>query len=121
MAAPGTSVRIGTSGWSYPHWRRSFYPPRLPADEALRFMSTRFDTVEANGTFYSLVTPQVVDTWRARVPPGFLFAVKASRYVTHMKKLGGGAAPVANFFAQGILRLGAKLGPVLWQLPPNLP
>jgi uncharacterized protein YecE (DUF72 family) len=84
-------------------------------------MSTRFDTVEANGTFYSLVTPQVVDTWRARVPPGFLFAVKASRYVTHMKKLGGGAAPVANFFAQGILRLGAKLGPVLWQLPPNLP
>jgi uncharacterized protein YecE (DUF72 family) len=92
-------------------------------------MATRFDTVELNGTFYSLVTPRIVDAWtrgrvdawRARVPPGFLFAVKASRYVTHMKRLGGGASPVANFFAQGILRLGASLGPVLWQLPPNLP
>ncbi len=117
----GAPVRIGTSGWSYPHWRQTFYPPGLRTNDALGFMATRFDTVEVNGTFYSLVTPQIVDAWRTCVPPSFLFAVKASRYVTHMKKLGGGAAPVANFFAQGILRMGARLGPILWQLPPNLP
>jgi uncharacterized protein YecE (DUF72 family) len=121
IAALTASVRIGTSGWSYPHWRRTFYPPGLRAEESLEFLSTRLDTVEVNGTFYSLVTPKVVDAWRTSVPPGFVFAVKASRYITHMKKLGGGVEPLANFFAQGILRLGARLGPVLWQLPPNLP
>jgi uncharacterized protein YecE (DUF72 family) len=112
---------VGTSGWSYPHWRNLFYPPGQPASDALAFMATRFDTVEVNGTFYSLVTPAAVDAWRACVPPGFVFAIKASRYVTHMLKLRGGAAPVANFFAQGVLRLGACLGPVLWQMPPQLP
>jgi uncharacterized protein YecE (DUF72 family) len=120
-SALAASVRIGTSGWSYPHWRQAFYPPEVRAEESLAFLSTRFDTVEVNGTFYSLVTPHVVDAWRGAVPPGFVFAVKASRYITHMKKLSGGIEPLANFFAQGILRLGARLGPVLWQLPPNLP
>ncbi len=113
-------VRVGTSGWSYPHWSRTFYPSKLRASDALAFIGTRFDSVEVNGTFYSLITPQVAEAWRACVPAGFLFSVKASRYVTHMKKLGGGASPVANFFAQGILRLGVALGPVLWQLPPTL-
>jgi uncharacterized protein YecE (DUF72 family) len=89
--------------------------------DALAFMATRFDTVEVNGTFYSLVTPAIVEKWRASAPAGFLFALKASRYVTHMKKLSGGVAPVANFFAQGVLRFGAALGPILWQLPPSLP
>ncbi len=114
-------IRIGTSGWSYPHWRSTFYPAGACAAHALPFVASRFDTVEVNGTFYSLVTPAVVEAWRACVPRGFVFAIKASRYVTHMKKLGGGVAPVANFFAQGILRLGASLGPILWQLPPQLP
>ncbi|HEY2512852.1 MAG TPA: DUF72 domain-containing protein [Polyangiaceae bacterium] len=114
-------VRIGTSGWSYPHWREQFYPPGMRSADSLPFLATRFDTVEVNGTFYSLVTPEVVEAWRACVPAEFVFAVKASRYVTHMKKLGGGVAPLANFFAQGVLRLGATLGPILWQLPPNLP
>ncbi len=92
----------------------------MRACDALAFVTSRFDTVEVNGTFYSLVTPEVVESWRACAPPGFLFAIKASRYITHMKKLGGGVAPLANFFAQGILRLGAMLGPILWQLPPGL-
>jgi uncharacterized protein YecE (DUF72 family) len=120
-ADPSGAIRVGTSGWSYPHWRAIFYPPKLPARESLAFMASRFDTVEANGTFYSLVTPQIVDAWRACAPAGFVFAIKASRYVTHGKKLGGGVAPLANFFAQGILRLGERLGPILWQLPPSLP
>lgn len=118
---PGPLVRVGTSGWSYPHWRGTFYPASLRPGDALAFMASRFDTVEVNGTFYSLVTPEVVEAWRACTPPGFVFAVKASRYITHMKKLSGEAAPVANFFAQGVLRFGATLGPILWQLPPNLP
>jgi uncharacterized protein YecE (DUF72 family) len=120
-ALPVAPARVGTSGWSYPHWRGTFYPPGLRTGDALAFIATRFDTVEVNGTFYSLVTPTAVDAWRACAPPGFLFAIKASRYITHMKKLGGGVEPIANFFAQGILRLGAMLGPILWQLPPNLP
>lgn len=118
--ARGTAF-VGTSGWSYPHWRNLFYPPGQPACDALAFIGSRFGTVEVNGTFYSLVTPSAVEAWRACVPPGFVFALKASRYVTHMLKLRGGAAPVANFFAQGILRLGACLGPILWQMPPQLP
>jgi uncharacterized protein YecE (DUF72 family) len=88
--------------------------------DALAFVTTRFDTVEVNGTFYSLVTPAAVEAWRNCAPIGFLLALKASRYITHMKKLSGDVAPIAKFFAQGILRLGAMLGPILWQLPPNL-
>lgn len=114
-------VYVGTSGWSYPHWRETFYPPRLDASHHLEFLASRLPTVEVNCTFYSMVRPATVEAWRASVPEGFLFAVKASRYITHMTKLGGGVAPVANFFAQGILRFGASLGPILWQLPPMLP
>ncbi len=121
MARARGAAFIGTSGWSYPHWRDAFYPRGQRACDALPFLASRLSTVEVNGTFYSLVTPSAVEAWRACVPSGFVFAVKASRYVTHMLKLGGGTAPVANFFAQGVLRLGASLGPVLWQLPPQLP
>jgi uncharacterized protein YecE (DUF72 family) len=112
---------VGTSGWTYPHWTREFYPPGLPAKRQLAWLATRFATVEVNGTFYSLTRPSAVEAWRACVPPDFLFAVKASRYITHMRKLAGGVEPLANFFAQGILRLGRQLGPILWQLPPQLP
>jgi uncharacterized protein YecE (DUF72 family) len=111
---------IGTSGWVYPHWRGRFYPPGLPSARWLAWLGQRFSTVEINATFYRLQRPECFAGWRRQVGADFLFAVKASRYVTHMLKLKGGRAPLANFFAQGVLRLGAQLGPVLWQLPPQL-
>jgi uncharacterized protein YecE (DUF72 family) len=108
---------VGTSGWIYDHWRGRFYPEDLPARRWLAHVGERFNTVEVNATFYRLQRPSTFERWRAEVPPGFVFAVKASRYVTHLRKLGGGRAPLANFFAQGLLRLGRALGPILWQLP----
>ena len=115
------TARIGTSGWNYPHWRGRFYPAGVPTKAWLAFLAERLSTVEVNGTFYSLTRPAACDAWRSAVPRDFLFAVKGSRYITHMLKLRGFRAPLANFFASGILRLGAQLGPVLWQLPPQLP
>jgi uncharacterized protein YecE (DUF72 family) len=109
--------RIGTSGWNYPHWRGAFYPDGVPTKAWLAFLAQRLSTVEVNGTFYSLTRPAACDAWRSAVPPDFLFAVKGSRYITHMLKLRDFRAPLANFFASVILRLGAQLGPVLWQLP----
>ena len=116
-----TTARVGTSGWNYPHWRGAFYPAGVPTKTWLAFLAERLSTVEVNGTFYSLTRPTTCDAWRAAVRPDFLFAVKGSRYITHMLKLRGFEAPLANFFASGILRLGAQLGPILWQLPPQLP
>ncbi len=113
-------VWIGTSGWNYPHWRRTFYPPGLPHKQELAYIGSRFGTVEVNGTFYSLTRPSTCEAWRRSVPPGFVFAIKGSRYITHMLKLRNFQAPLGNFFAQGILRLGGQLGPMLWQLPPGL-
>jgi uncharacterized protein YecE (DUF72 family) len=111
---------VGTSGWSYPHWRGTFYPRELPASLELAYLAAHFPTVEVNGTFYSLATPATFARWREATVPGFFFAVKGSRYITHLLKLGGGEAPLANFFAQGVLLLGEQLGPILWQLPPRL-
>ena len=113
-------VLVGTSGWAYPHWRGRFYPPKLPQRLELSHIAEHFPTVEVNGTFYSLTRPSACEAWRAAVPPGFVFAIKGSRYITHMLKLARFQGPLANFFASGILRLGAQLGPVLWQLPPGL-
>jgi uncharacterized protein YecE (DUF72 family) len=114
-------IRIGTSGWIYPHWRGRFYPKGLPERHWLSFLSERLPTVEINGTFYSLTRPLACEAWRTAVPEDFVFAVKGSRYITHMLKLRNFAAPLANFFASGVLRLGKTLGPILWQLPPQLP
>jgi uncharacterized protein YecE (DUF72 family) len=111
---------VGLSGWVYPHWRARFYPEGLPPSRWLRFVAARFPSVEVNAAFYRMQRPETFERWRAEVPREFVFAVKGSRYVTHMLKLGGGVAPVANFFAQGVLRLGAQLGPIVWQLPPML-
>lgn len=113
-------IRIGTSGWIYSHWRGVFYPKDLPASRWLTFLSSRLPSVEINGTFYSLTTPRACDRWRSQVPSDFVFAVKGSRYITHMKKLRDVRPALANFFASGILRLGAQLGPILWQIPPVL-
>jgi uncharacterized protein YecE (DUF72 family) len=112
---------VGTSGWIYPHWKGLFYPPKLPGRRWLTYLAERLPSVEVNGTFYSLTRPSACEAWREAVPPGFVFALKGSRYITHMLKLSNFRAPLANFFSSGVLRLGRTLGPVLWQLPPQLP
>ena len=114
-------ILVGTSGWIYPHWRGLFYPPRLAQRGWLTYVAERLPSVEVNGTFYSLTRPAACEAWRRAVPEGFVFALKGSRYITHMLKLRNFRPPLANFFASGILRLGKTLGPILWQLPPQLP
>jgi uncharacterized protein YecE (DUF72 family) len=114
-------IRIGTSGWLYPPWRGVFYPPKLPHRRELEYLSTQVNSVEINGSFYSLQRPGSYRTWREQTPDGFVFAVKGGRFITHMKRLRDIDAPLANFFASGVLALGDKLGPFLWQLPPTLP
>jgi uncharacterized protein YecE (DUF72 family) len=114
-----SDVRTGISGWRYPPWRGVFYPPGLPQRRELEYASRRMRTIEINGSFYSLQRPESYARWAAETPAEFLFSVKGPRFVTHMKKLAGVEAPLANFFASGVLALGAKLGPVLWQLPPT--
>jgi uncharacterized protein YecE (DUF72 family) len=121
LAGMESAIRVGTSGWNYAHWRGRFYPRSLPASRWLEYLAALLPTVEVNGTFYSLTRPSACEAWRAAVPEGFVFAVKGSRYITHMLKLRDFRAPLANFFASGILRLGRTLGPILWQLPPQLP
>jgi uncharacterized protein YecE (DUF72 family) len=117
--APQAKVRIGISGWRYAPWRGKFYPKGLRQKDELAFAAGKFPTIEINGTFYSLQRPESFAAWHDATPEDFVFAVKGARYITHMLKLNHVEKPLANFFAQGLLRLKAKLGPVLWQLPPN--
>jgi uncharacterized protein YecE (DUF72 family) len=112
-------VRIGISGWRYAGWRGVFYPPKLPQRSELAFAAKNFNSIEINGTHYSLQRPEYFAQWAEETPNDFVFAVKGSRFITHMKKLRDVEDALANFFAQGILRLGKKLGPVLWQFPPR--
>ncbi|ALX67188.1 DUF72 domain-containing protein [Microbacterium sp. XT11] len=111
------TVRVGVSGWRYPRWRGDFYPRGLAQRRELEYIGTHFSTVELNGSFYSLQRPESYRRWRASVPDDFVFAVKGSRYVTHMLRLRGVEQALANFFASGVLALGSQLGPLLWQLP----
>ncbi|MEU0533018.1 DUF72 domain-containing protein [Amycolatopsis tolypomycina] len=113
-------IRIGTSGWRYPPWRGVFYPPKLPQRRELEYLSRRMNAVEINGSFYSLQRPERYRAWFDETPADFLFAVKGGRFITHMKQLRGVETALANFYASGVLALGAKLGPFLWQLPPRL-
>lgn len=110
-------VRIGLSGWQYDAWRGDFYPERLPKRRWLEYVGERFPTVELNGSFYSLQRPARYRTWAASVPAGFSFAVKGGRFLTHMLHLRTPHQALANFFASGVLELGDRLGPILWQLP----
>ncbi len=112
-------VRIGISGWRYEPWRGVFYPSDLPQRRELEFAARHFPTVEINGSFYSLQRPEYYQAWHDATPPGFVFSVKGSRYITHMLRLKGIEKPLANFFASGILNLRDKLGPFLWQFPPQ--
>ena len=111
-------VRVGISGWRYEPWRKVFYPEGLPQRRELEFCGRHFPTVEINGSFYSLQRPEYYQQWYEEAPPGFVFAVKGSRYITHMLRLSRIEKPLANFFASGILNLRDKLGPFLWQFPP---
>jgi uncharacterized protein YecE (DUF72 family) len=113
-------IRIGTSGWAYPEWRGAFYPSDLPQRRQLAHLAERLSTVEINGSFYSLQRPTSYQNWAAQVPGDFCFAVKGGRFITHLKQLRDPEIPLANFFASGVLALGDKLGPVLWQLPATL-
>lgn len=112
-------LRIGTSGFVYKHWRGLFYPDDLPASRWLARFAAEFDTCELNTTFYRLPTPEAVDGWRKGTPAGFVFAVKGSRYLTHLKRLEDPAPGLARYL-ELVLRLRPKLGPVLWQLPPQM-
>jgi uncharacterized protein YecE (DUF72 family) len=112
-------IRIGVSGWTYKPWRGHFYPKGLAQKRELAFAAGRFSALEVNGTFYGLQRPEVFTRWAEETPDGFVFAVKGSRFITHIKRLREVETPLANFLASGLLRLGPKLGPVLWQLPPT--
>jgi uncharacterized protein YecE (DUF72 family) len=111
-------IRIGTSGWAYDDWQGIFYPEDLLQDEHLPFYAEFFGTVEINNTFYNLPSEGAVEAWRERVPEGFVFATKASRYITHVKNLLDPEKPVQQFLERVEL-LGQKLGPILFQLPPS--
>lgn len=112
------SIRIGTSGWHYKHWCGPFYPERLPASRMLAWYCDRFDTVEVNNTFYRLPGQTALEEWRDSTPKGFCFAVKGSRFITHMKKLKDPEKALEKFFG-AIELLRDKLGPILFQLPPG--
>ena len=116
-----STIRIGISGWTYDPWRGSFYPEDLARSEELYFASRKVSAIEINGTFYSLQKPSVFQKWEQETPADFCFTVKAPKYITHVRRLKDVETPIANFFASGLLCLGAKLGAILWQLPPFLP
>lgn len=113
-------IRVGISGWAYPRWRGDFYPRGLVQREELAYAAARMGSIEINGSFYSLQRPSSYAAWRDAAPDDFVFAVKGGRFITHMKRLRDVEAPLANFFASGVLALGPKLGPVLWQLPESV-
>ncbi|MEV7649619.1 DUF72 domain-containing protein [Arthrobacter sp. NPDC089319] len=117
MAVSQPVARIGISGWRYPRWRGTFYPKGLPQHRELEYASGHLNSVEINGTFYSLQRPSSFRRWYEETPPDFVFAVKGGRYITHLKGLKDVREALANFYASGVLGFGEKLGPFLWQLP----
>ena len=114
--ARAATFRVGCSGWQYKHWKGDFYPADLPQRQWLDYYTRHFDTVEVNNSFYRLPAEGVFETWRSRTPPAFVFAVKASRFLTHMKKLKDPEEPIERLFSRAF-ELRGKLGPVLYQLP----
>jgi uncharacterized protein YecE (DUF72 family) len=111
--------RIGTSGWNYRHWKEIFYPPQLPASKWLDFYAVHFNTVELNATFYRLPKPETFDNWYKKTPDDFLWSVKASKYITHTRRLSDCREPLERLY-ESVGRLKEKLGPILVQLPPTL-
>jgi uncharacterized protein YecE (DUF72 family) len=115
----GRAPFVGCSGWQYPSWRKAFYPAGLPSSQWLTYYASQFNTLEVNNSFYRLPQASTFAAWRAATPAGFVVSVKASRYLTHLKRLRDPEAPLALFFSRAIA-LGPRLGPVLYQLPPTL-
>ncbi len=113
-------VRVGVSGWRYPRWRGDFYPRGLVQRRELEYAAERMTSIEVNGSFYSLLRPTTYQRMVDETPDDFLLAVKGSRFITHLKRLTDVETALANFLASGLLALGAKQGPLLWQLPPDL-
>lgn len=113
-------IKVGISGWTYGGWRGVFYPEKLPHKEELKFVSRQLPTIEINGTFYSLQHPMTFQRWYDVTPKKFIFSVKGNRFITHLKRLNDIEIPLANFYSSGLLTLGEKLGPILWQFPPNM-
>src|ERR687889_14298 len=113
-------TRIGISGWRYAGWRGDFYPTGLVQRRELEYAGRRLTSIEINGSFYSLQRPTSYRSWREQTPDDFVFSVKGGRFITHLKRLVDVEVPLANFFASGLLALGPKLGPILWQLPATL-
>jgi len=116
---PAMAVQIGTSGWMYRHWRQTFYPLGVPQKRWLEFYAQRFATVESNNAFYMLPKGATFRAWAERTPDDFVMAVKMSRYLTHIKRLGEPEEPIQRFVDRAS-ELGSKIGPVLFQLPPSL-
>jgi uncharacterized protein YecE (DUF72 family) len=115
----GGAIRVGISGWRYPPWRGTFYPKDLPQKNELPYASGVLSSIEINGTFYGLQRPSSFATWYDQTPADFVFSIKASRYITHILRLRKIETALANFLLSGLLRLNEKLGPILWQFPPN--
>ena len=114
-------ILIGISGWRYEPWRGVFYPDKLPQRRELEYASRMVPTIEINGSFYSLQSPDFYAEWHDATPEDFVFSVKGPKYITHMRRLNEIETPLANFFANGVFELKQKLGPILWQFPPMLP
>jgi uncharacterized protein YecE (DUF72 family) len=112
-------IRIGMSGWRYEPWRGTFYPKDLTQKRELEYASRKLNSIELNGSFYSLQRPASWKLWYGQTPDDFVFSVKGGQFITHLKRLKEIEIPLANFFAQGLLALNEKLGPILWQFPPN--
>jgi len=119
VVSGGGDVRVGISGWTYAPWGGVFYPRGLPRRQELAFAASRFRTIEINGTFYGLQRPESFAAWAEQTPDDFVFAVKVPRFLTHVLRVRAFEQALANFLASGLLRLGSKLGPLLWQFPPT--
>lgn len=118
--APDTSrIRIGIGGWTYPPWRGTFFPPGLPHKQELAHASRQLSAIEANGTYYRALGPATFAAWREQSPDGFIFSLKASRFATNRKVLATAGEPIRRFVASGIVELGPKLGPIVWQFMPT--
>ena len=117
----GPQIRVGIGGWVFPPWRGVFYPPGLPQARELHFASRQLTTIEINGTFYGAQPPASFRRWHDESPEDFVFSVKGPRFATHRPDLGGAGETFDRFFSSGVLELRDKLGPILWQFPPNMP
>jgi uncharacterized protein YecE (DUF72 family) len=113
-------IRVGVGGWVYQPWRGIFYPPGLPQARELAYASSRLTTIEINGTFYGAQKPASFRRWHDEVPDDFVFSLKGPRFATHRPDLAAAGPAIDRFLASGILELRDKLGPILWQFPPNM-